>query len=398
MTFINNYIVSYTRGSQECKRTKRKLHKKKMTKFCKFIDGSDNSFLQNLRQHLAEASKGHVGYIDGSNILVRGNIMDLPPTPMDWDILHVAGDIGSYDFSNKQNCAHWCAVTLTDTSHFVIHKDAIPTVRKALEPSKCKTWESFIAFVNTLRVFAIKNADKPSVSRYTAHRGQDVNTPRKTHLDVKQQYLPKVSLVCVVTDLDKTFHTILTFLRLAYPADKLELVLVDDTGSSKHIEKVLPVNDPVVRERIKLVSLSQELPFVYKLNMAVKYAKHNIVCHMFDTMCYLPSTFSQNIWNFMLSNKEAMVSNDTTHHTSKGLTSMSSVPDLGCMVYTKDLWDVQPFTSENARDFLQERSGCFAYQPSAMWGFQGGTEVDLTELLCSQLKESYHIAFEKMNI
>ena len=49
--------------------------------------------------------------------------------------------------------------------------------------------------------------------------------------------LPSISIICIISDIPKFIHLLHTFLKLDYPIDKLELIVIDHLNIEKKIKR-----------------------------------------------------------------------------------------------------------------------------------------------------------------
>jgi cellulose synthase/poly-beta-1,6-N-acetylglucosamine synthase-like glycosyltransferase len=65
--------------------------------------------------------------------------------------------------------------------------------------------------------------------------------------------LPSISLVYPVTNQEKIANMIYSFMKMDYPRDKLELVILDGMESDKYFKGVIPED-----KRIKIVKMTNK--------------------------------------------------------------------------------------------------------------------------------------------
>jgi hypothetical protein len=159
----------------------------------------------------------------------------------------------------------------------------------------------------------------------------------------------------------------------------LEFLIIDDNDYEKRIKKILPDDG-----RIKIINLTKknkddnmEIPLGNKLNMGIKYAKHDIICHFFDTNIYFPETFMNLVKCYIISNKDMIVSGDMgIYEKNTGMSFTVKKPDLGNMMYTKNFWKACTFIDiENNKDvlfynFTFFRKSCILYIPFLHFSFR----------------------------
>lgn len=428
---VDEYFFLYQEGSTNSKRLKKKFIKKRMSHLVvsnyyktDFETESVGSYLEYLKRHAKKNNKQCIGFLSDDNVLVD-TICILPPQPEYWDVLLLECDIHGYDYGNKHSTVYWQSVSkINDTRNFVINVNSVDKVIALL--NKYKTWSTFVKNITDLdNVYTITKTFLSKRLFNYVNFPVEIYNSKKTTLDEKQelvnQYnntitnklletsvdfvnfnhlvkifddrtniysyeerymmLPSISLICVITDIDLFIHSLYTFLKLDYPRDKLELVILDDNDYEKDLKKILPNDD-----RIKIVNLTKKnedkekmtIPIGNKLNMGIKYASHNLICHFFDTNIYFPETFKDLVKCYIVSNKDALMSGDTGDYFKQESGQDSFVTakfDLGNMMYTRDFWKVCTFTDiEDCKDvlvydFIHFRKDCATYIPFVHYSF-----------------------------
>ena len=156
---------------------------------------------------------------------------------------------------------------------------------------------------------------------------------------------------------------------------------MDDMESDKHVKSMLPEDS-----RIKIINVSKrdankdlvKYPFGQKLNLGVKYAKYNLICHFFDTHLYATKSFRDVVKCYIMSNKDAIISGDSGFANSMSV----NVPDLGNMMYNKLFWKAKPFLEAESDSntlmytFTYFRESCIAYTPFIYHSFKYDKEYE----------------------
>jgi hypothetical protein len=435
--YVHEYLLVHKEGHNEAlKRMKRKLTKRKSwkcftTKSYKALESDSPLLFKDFLLHIKKLYHNKptslrpsaIGFITDQNALTH-DINLLPPPPTEWDILCIEGQVDNYDFNDAKNTIYWCKSNVSLSRNIVVRYDSIDTILGLIKQKEVKTWSDFISNANSLDVFMITQYQLSTCSYENKIELQAVDfKPLITKFNdwynlqsPESQYKvwPRISMLCVLKDPHRFYHTLNTFLRLRYPRDLLELVVVDDQDSDKKLKHMLP-ND----SRIKFVNISKKdaednyiiYPFGHKLNLGVKYATHDVICHMFDDHVYFPNKFDDLVKTYLLSNKEALISVDTAYfeHTSDAFKSVvESAPDLGNMMYTKKIWKVGCFeesselsSTQLAKAFVANRVNCFGGTPFAISSFciaPPSEEADelpfsLSTLVPDTLKESFKLLF-----
>jgi hypothetical protein len=377
---IKNYGMFYKNEESHIhKKNKRKLSKRHILRssnfeFVKYSEESNQ--LQCLVKYLQNVRKQHVpncGVVFDTNIIIH-DITYVPKFPDKFDILCLESELESYKKTNNDSL-YWTPTNILHSGNFVINGGSID---KILQLAKtCKSLDELFKQFKDLNVYTItqhhfsekeKNHihdplvinkkltekdileydTKISNEFYSKFNDLNVELDKLKVVNIKDELLPKVSLICPFTDKHKFFHTLLTFLRLDYPRHLLELVIVDDSKSENEMN--LPEDS-----RIRLININNSkepdvpLPLGYKLNIGVKHASNDIIMHFFDTNSYI-TNLRKLISHFILSNKQCLISKDTGIYNKES--SIISIPDLANCLYTKDFWKKCSFEELNHRLFI----------------------------------------------
>jgi len=430
---VDEYFFLYQEGSVNSKRLKKKFVKKRMSHlvvsqyYKSDFDKNSVSFYMDYLKRLkndraATTSKRCIGFLSDDNVLVD-TITILPPQPEYWDVLFLECDIKQYDYNNKYNTLYWHGVKeINDTRNFVINVKSIDKIIHLL--SKCKTWFDFVNKLTELdnvytitKTFLSKRLSNHVHFPVEVYNSKKITSDEKNNivndynnaiadklLDIKVDFtnynkmvklfndktsgfsyeekymmLPSISLICIISDVELFIHSFYTFLKLDYPRDKLEFVIIDDNDYEKKIKGYLPDDG-----RIKIINLTKKnsdkenmtIPIGNKINMGIKYASYNLICHFFDTNIYFPQTFKDLVKCYIVSNKDVLMSGDTGIYCKKDEQSIVlNKFDLGNMMYTKSFWKTCTFTDvENCKDvlvydFVHFRKDCIAYIPFVHYSF-----------------------------
>lgn len=360
------------------KRNKKKLSKKHLFKHVNFDlvkYNDDTQLLDTLYKSLLACKKKHVseyGIILDTNVIVH-DITYIPLPPKTYDILCLESELESYKNVHEKSI-YWTPTNIINTGNFIINGSSIDKILNIIKSSK--NINHFYKNLNNINIFTItqthlsekeknyihdpliinKKLTEQDIINYDSklskefyNKFQNLNlTPDKLHYKyIQNTLLPKISLICPFTNKNKLFHTLLTFLKLDYPQNLLELIIIDDTNSEKDLN--LPED-----KRIKLININNtndtdNLPLGYKINVGVKHSTHNIIMHFFDTNIYTLN-FKKLISHFILSNKSCMTSIDTGIYNNN-LNDIIKLPDLANCIYTKDFWKKLSF-EEISHNFI----------------------------------------------
>lgn len=375
---IKNYIMLFKNDDSVIhKRNKKKLSKKNVLKRVnfKFVKYSQESnILDTLSKSLLTAKKSHAneyGIIFDTNIIVH-DITSVPIFPEKYDIVCLESEIESYKKGTDKSL-YWTAINIIRSGNFIINGNSIDKVLEIIKLSSDIT--QFYKHLNKLNIFTITQTHFSETERHYIHDPLIINKKlneedilkydsKLSHdfynkfaslnlvanklqtVNIKDELLPKISLICPFTDKYKFFHTLLSFLKLDYPRHLLELVIVDDTKSEKQLN--LPED-----KRIRLINIdnknNETLSLGYKINIGVKHSSNELVLHFFDTNNY-NLNLRELVGHFILCNKECTMSLDTGLHNKTSNGYVVKVPDLANCLYTKDFWRKASF-EELSHDF-----------------------------------------------
>ena len=187
------------------------------------------------------------------------------------------------------------------------------------------------------------------------------------------------------SDKKKFINALHTFLTFDYPGDKLEFVIVIASKDSKALDNQLP-ND----NRIRIVNVNNNdtndtndtnkgginIPLGYKLNMGVKYAKNNLIGHLFEENIYFCKNLKDIVKCFIMSGKENLMTVDSGICDYENSVSYKyNIPDLANMLYTKDYWRYMHFEMDKddkavlLYKFTYFRQAINGYIPFVYWSF-----------------------------
>lgn len=446
--FVDNYLFLHG-TSQNAKRIRRKFTKQKMRKMChtKVYETFETDAIKYLYDYIVLIKQNKLkgtlfGVITDKNVLLN-NITVIPPTPrqLQWDILCLDSYVSQYQLKDENNNLYWCKMNVQDTHNFVIN-DSEATLQKLLTILKqCKTWSDFIVGINNeLRIFGITQhnlsensdvyIDKLTVFSYNSYSkayGKLLSKLKTPCIDAnffadkfdkiynsftsEEQYVvyPSVTCICILNDAKHFFHLLHSFLKIDYPTDKLQLVIVDDLNLESQIKSFLP-ND----SRIKIINVSQSktqnqnlrLPVGYKLNLGVKYSepKHELIFHMTDENSYFIDNFKTLVKVFLLSEKEILASYDCASSLSN---AVNDIPNIFNLMYRKDVWQILPFI-ENESDsnvllanFIKNRVPTVGFLPFLYFSFNYTVQDDsytkpltfkLDDMILHSVKESFDVS------
>lgn len=442
---VNDYLLLTQESSipTQCKQNGKKIIKKFrkrntlqfMTK--KGYKNWNVDCINQIRDYLTSIKTARknikcIGILSDQNVVTSNNINVVPPTPLDWDVLALQADIETYNYKDKYNTVYWCSTKIKDTKHFIINGSKLELFLRIVKNSK--NWEDLIKNMNQTKLYCItqymfsepigdylqdvafiqtsnSKSDKQEIaskisreciSKYQKISESKLGFTSNEEFDKKvkdfdnvfgklsdaQKYkiFPKISLICPIMDTTQFFHSLYLFLKLDYPRDKLELVIVDDFDAEKKLKSVLP-ND----SRIRIVNITpatkskESLSFVeskfsigYKLNLGVKYASHDLVFHFFDAHHYYIDKFRDLIKYFLVSGANCIISKDKAIASKEnGESYFTTMSSLSNMLYTKDFWKVYSFDEVATLDenyivynFIKHRTTTLKTLPFLYFSFE----------------------------
>lgn len=411
----SNYLLLSKENSQQGKRLRKRFKKHRVDKLFKYSNYNsnfDSESLNLLKEFLISVKRNqrsfnyknpsYLGVVTDHNNIIIKDFLSVPQLPDSWDILFLQYSLNKIDYKTPN--VVWKRVETDDSKHFLINPYSIDKILDVIKNSK--DWSTFIKNIQTHKTFGIQNMffSEPVTHSELRENDQDdvldytriVNnfgllksrwTPQKLYT-----VYPAISLVCILTDIKSFLHTLYTFLSLDYPTDKLELVVVDDTDSEKRLKNHLP-NDSRIRflnikpkesedPKTKMENVNLQFSFGYKLNVALKYCKYDLVFHLFDTNVYFKQNFKNIVECYLLSGKECLSSVDCI--VKDDSQTKYTISDLGNMLYTKHFWQSFNFNMTNsdynllAYNYTKFRKSLVGLVPSIVWSFNIRTKPTTT--------------------
>lgn len=422
---IENYLLIRSKNNKNGKKIMKKFNKfTAKTRMVRFFQSREfvnfeNDFVKILVDYIISLKRfkmpNTIGILTEHNVFYLNNILTLPPPPVKWDILCLDSEVNCFDYTDKFNNIYWCKTNIVNTRNFVINAKSIEKVLSILKNKT--TFDDFILQINKLDLYTVT---QNHLSQYKStwieppENNDCVNYSKETHawlntniykqvdiVNVKdmgakfdklteklnqqelEQLYPKISLICPLTDPKLIPHTVYSFLKIKYPPNKLQLVILDDTNSEKKLKMFLPQDT-----RIKLVNISKKdndiIPLGYKLNTAIKYAKHDVLINFFDTNHYYISNFQDIVKTYILSKKDAVMSIDNCYLRDNN-SEKNNIPNIGNMIYNKNFWKIKLY-DEHYNDYnilsykwLLNRPNTVSYTSSLYFGFTYVNNLNKTE-------------------
>lgn len=441
---VSDYIMFYKTEEGIHKKNKKKLTKRQILKRFNFkiTKYTDSDMLKLLKKSIVEIRRSSkqnpfegIGVIFDSNLIIH-DITFLPPRPKNFDILCLESVVKKYDTQKSEETIYWHNTKIIHSGNFFINAKSINKFIEIIDKSKSIT--EFYENINKLNIYTItqhqlseksesyvhdpmiknrkltaqdKNDHKHKINDEYFNKIQDLHINELTsqlvlhNKSIPQTSLPKLTLVCPLTNADLTFHTILTFLNLDYPSYLMELIIVDSHSSEKKIK--LPDD-----ERLRFISLAPKtdkgefnVSIGQQLNIGAKHAENDIIVHFLDTNNYNTKTFKQHIIQFLLCKKDCMMSNKTGIYRENKSMELN-VPDIANMIYMKTFYEIHSF-EENINcslngsiyRFIHNRLNLIEFVPFILWSFNFNKNLDeintidipfsLLNCVDSKIKESF---------
>jgi hypothetical protein len=268
---VHNYLFITGENVVNAKRLKRKFNRKKIKHFMdeKHSRSFEHDIPKLLYNHILTTKKklgrnkpDCIGLLTDNNVILYNSLLRLPPSPQKWDILCCESTIDEYDYKNSNNNIYWCAASIKSSRHFIINWNSIDKILPILK--RVHNFTDLIKELNTLQLFTITQynlsepiKDQGDLSTIKLNKlsidtlVSDYNK-RTSHIkDSDYTLLPKISLICPATTTDAFFHTLYSFMKIDYPRDSLQLIVVDDQNLEKKLKGFLPDDS-----RIKIINIS----------------------------------------------------------------------------------------------------------------------------------------------
>jgi hypothetical protein len=428
---VVDYLYMHGDNMDNYKRLKKRLSKLNLWKYfssrkythSKFGEESINimiDYLKMLKNKIHDMSIGknipqlYIGVLNDSICVNNSDVsklLSIMTVPKEWDILCLKSDIKSYNFKNTNNNIYWTSCSINNSHHFIINSNSIYKIVGYLKESV--DWADFISKTNNCKVFTMNNTNikyDSNISNESQFRDIFSDKSKSVLLFNNSENgvseLPKISLVCLLDNIDKFFHNIYCFLKLPYPKDKLELVILDIIGCEKKLRRILPDDD-----RIKIYGMPNDNKYGigYYLNTCIKYTTGDVIYHFFNDSHYFASNFNTIIRLFLGTDKDILLAKDTSMLLNKDESYLNKTPSLGNMVYKRDFWKTRVFdyiennTNMILYKYLEDRWDCVAWLPSLYFSFTPVDKIEndnfdklpfsLEKMIEVSLKESYDICY-----
>jgi hypothetical protein len=419
----SNYLLISREKSSNSKRLQRRFRKSNINKLFQYsYYKSDyeteslsliSKFLSDIKikQRLfSYKNPNYLGILTDDNVILIKDFISIPQLPDkgNWDILFLEYTLDKINY--KSGNIAWKRVEIFDSRHFLINPYSLDKIQDVIDSSK--NWNDFIKRLNGLNVYGIQNMffSEPLLNSIKTDGTDGTDgllqsaeliynnfsncemIHYKSLVDkfnvIKSKYTPEklynmypcISFICCLTDVKLFLHTLYTFLSLDYPTDKIELVIIDDIDAEKSLKKYLPNDSRLrfinIKPKTQTDKTVHQFHLGYKLNIAIKYCKYDLLCHLFDTNVYFKQDFRNIVECYLLSNKTVLASVDThSYNPTTTHNFVKQIPDLGNMIYTKSFWSSFNFkdtiTDQHclAYEFTKFRKSQIGYIPSIVWSF-----------------------------
>lgn len=453
----SNYLLISREKSDNGKRLQKRFRKNNISKLFEYSYYKSDFKIESLRliskflsdiktkqRSFSYKNPNYLGVLTDDNVILIRDFLSIPEFPDKWDIVFLEYTLDKINY-NSGNLA-WKRIEVLDGRHFLINPYSLDKIQNSIKTSK--NWNEFIKSINGLNVYGIQNMffseplssniklDKTltETSQFELIQNNSTNCEILNYKELVSKFdiirdrytpdklyniYPSISFICCITDTKLFLHTLYTFLSLDYPTDKIELIIVDDTDAEKRLKKHLP-NDA----RLRFVNIKPKTPqestdnnsdpytfsLGYKLNLATKYCKYDLLCHLFDTNVYFKNNFKNIIECYILSNKSVLASIETHSYNPNSKNNfVKRIPDLGNMIYTKSFWSSFNFkdkiTTKHllAYEFTKFRKQLIGYIPGIEWSFNivkddyvnlNTLPFNLIDLLDEKDKSSFEMSFD----
>ncbi|NDD83197.1 hypothetical protein EBZ38_02815 [bacterium] len=288
-------------------------------------------------------------------VALKGSVGFPRPSIFEFDALCLEGTVSRYDY--KCEDSRYIKCDIIDSFHFVLNGENVQ--KYAGLAKRSKTLTEFLKGLQNVYIikelYSSKRLNVHSVNANVLDVTELVkrynNVTNGLEGELRYIMLPKVSCVCVSTNTHRTLHIVYSFLKLDYPSDHLELVILAPYGNDKELRKVIPED-----EKIKILAVDKSDTSLYTyLNVISLYTSFDLICHMLDTNVYFVDRFRDFVKCYIASNKECVVCqpvgvlyNMKSYHIQDNI-------DIGGLLYTKRFWKCRLFDSDDPADFIWGR-------------------------------------------
>ncbi|NBO98875.1 MAG: hypothetical protein EBU90_01935 [Proteobacteria bacterium] len=385
------YLYSESTDKQRIKRLKKKITKEKNNdiEFQVYKGSFNENSIKCIRDVLHKVRKLRTKYGNYSTICIATDHINqtmpsrvpLPQLPSgDFQALFLEGTVETYVHLKNMLNPVWHKCKVKDSFFYLLNARYIDKYLDVL--SRVKTHIEFLnqlddTYIITGGLVPCERVAHQGITCTALHPGMCLSRFNSVYnnLSDEEKYvmLPKVTLICILTTVEDTFRTVYSFMKLDYPSDHLELIIIDTTSSEKELKKTLPA-DP----RIKVIDAPESTSnnIGYLLNAGNRYATSEVRMHFFDQNVYFVEKFRDLVKIFLASNKECVVSNHTGVFDTTSLQSgFLQQCDLANLMYTQSFWMANPFkmgvsSHHIVNDFIKTRQNCVAYYPFLYGSYQ----------------------------
>ena len=380
------YLYGESTDKQRIKRLKKKISKENNNdiEFQMYKGSFNESSVKCIHDVLHKLRKFRVKYGNYSTICIatdhiNQNMASKVPLPQlpsgDFQALFLEGTVENYIKNRDMLNLVWHKCKVKDSYFYLLNARYIDKYLDIL--SRVKTHVDFIdqlddTYIITGGLVPCERVEYQSITCTALHPKMCLSRFNSVYnnLTDEEKYvmLPKVTLICILTTIEDTFRTVYSFMKLDYPSDHLELIIIDTTGSEKELKKTIPADT-----RIKVIDAPEQNStsnnIGYLLNACNRYATSEVRMHFFDQNVYFVEKFRDLVKMFLASNKECIVSNHTGVFDTLTLQSgFFQQCDLANVMYTRAFWMAHPFKMGVSShcvvsDFIKTRQNCVSFYP-----------------------------------
>lgn len=315
---ISNYLIFKNKNSKEYKKIKKMIHKTHLFKIIE-TNGNYNYYLKKELNKFKGNIPKYIGVLfDTNQIIDFKRIISIPKPPKIFDILCLdGGEINEYINENENGI--WSKVKVNSSGNFIINTKNIGNMENLFEGN----------------VYSLKY-NRPSILTKNENILEEFD---EKNFSINTLNYPKISLISIISDKNLFFHVVYTFLKLDYPSNCLELIILNKTKKK--------LNKFVEDERIKIIYFDEEVSFGEELNIAISNSTSEILFHFFEGYNY-NLNLKHVILNFIMTNKQCICQKKTfIQQNSDSKTQENLYQDLGTLIYTKNFWKMLYFSNDN---------------------------------------------------
>ena len=353
------------------KENKKKLQRQARKKNMKLNFINSKSYLEGVFDILKETRKQRKCkkiIILNSNIQINYSFKMIPnELPDNWEVVYLDGVIEE-NIESEYNNKFYKRVRVSETLGVMFNVENKDFMKKILDfgykwlNKKGDFWSIFDCkgYIITIPFITPMETRKTNDLESVKYKEIETNVLDLDIKSINDKDLPNVTLVTsTYNNRNMFFLTVMCYIKLNYPKEKLQWIIIDDSDHLKDVASLLPrEDDRIVYLRCKT---DDQITLGKKLNIAVNNAKYEYIMHFFENNYYNPDSVMTRV-KALMSNpgKECVGCTTTGYYNLKDDNSFTNVlkdtfgnktilyePSMG---YTKRFWEYRPYEESILND------------------------------------------------